>query len=435
MGNIYRDMNIRSTIFWAKDAISGGIISKFSAEVKSYLYSQKYVENERQLKHILDYCSQNVEFYKPYSAYKSIADFPVINKITIRENEASFLAPGYDKEKLFKEETSGSTGTPLVIYQDGVKRRRARADTIVFSEYAGYGFGTRLYYSRVWNAYNRKSALQARIQNIVMQDSDKLSDADLEDFLTRLEKDSSKKSVLIFASSLVALYQYALRRASKPKAKIESFITMSESLPESVRKGVSELFNTVVVSRYSDCECGIIAQQCPHSNEYHVNTGSFYVEILDFDSDKPVKEGEMGRIVVTDLFNHAMPLVRYDTGDVGIFAIKSECGKGSKVLTRVDGRRIDCFYSTKGEMLSPYVINNTMWRFSELRQYQFIQNGENDYVLKLNAQQDAVVREKELLDAIKEYVGIDANIHLEYVDEIPLLASGKRKQVICNYKI
>ncbi len=86
-------------------------------------------------------------------------------------------------------------------------------------------------------------------------------------------------------------------------------------------------------------------------------------------------------------------------------------------------------------MLSPYVINNTMWRFSEMLQYQFIQNFEYDYVLKLNAQQDAVVREKELLDAIKEYVGIDANIHLEYVDEIPLLASGKRKQVICNYKI
>lgn len=40
-------MNIRSAIFWAKDAILGGIISKFSAEVKSYLYSQKYVENEK----------------------------------------------------------------------------------------------------------------------------------------------------------------------------------------------------------------------------------------------------------------------------------------------------------------------------------------------------------------------------------------------------
>ena len=74
-----------------------------------------------------------------------------------------------------------------------------------------------------------------------------------------------------------------------------------------------------------------------------------------------------------------------------------------------------------------------MWRFTELRQYQFVQNGKNDYLLKLNAQPNTIVRELELLNAIKDYVGDDANIRIEYVDEIPLLASGKRKQVICNY--
>ena len=45
-----------------------------------------------------------------------------------------------------------------------------------------------------------------------------------------------------------------------------------------------------------------------------------------------------------------------------------------------------------------------------------------------------MIREQKLLDVIKNYVGFDANIILEYVEEIPLLASGKRKQVICNYK-
>ncbi len=426
-------MNIRAIVFWLRDFFFGGVVSKYSKEIQKYLESADYIENEVQLKHILDYCSQKVEFYKPYSAYKSISDFPVINKIIIRENEDRFIATGYDKEKLFKEETSGSTGTPLVIYQDCIKRRRATADTIVFSDFAGYKFGTKLYYSRVWNAFNRKTRLQSKIQNIIMQDSDRLSDSDLEMFITRLEKDHSEKSILIFASSLVALYQYALRRKKKPNVKISCIITMSESLPENVRKGVAELFNTVVVSRYSDCECGIIAQQCPESNEYHINTGSFYVELLKFDSNEPVEEGKMGRIVVTDLYNYAMPIIRYDTGDVGIMSTKTDCGKGGKVLKRVDGRRVDCFYSTKGEMLSPYVINNTMWRFGELRQYQFIQNDANDYLLKINSQSGQNIRIEEILEAVKQYVGADANIKVEKVDEIPLLASGKRKQVICNY--
>ena len=81
----------------------GGEASKYAKEVKLYLESTDYIENEAQLKHILDYSSHNVEFYKPYSAYRSIGDFPIINKIIIRDNENRFIAPGYDKEKLFKE--------------------------------------------------------------------------------------------------------------------------------------------------------------------------------------------------------------------------------------------------------------------------------------------------------------------------------------------
>ena len=75
-----------------------------------------------------------------------------------------------------------------------------------------------------------------------------------------------------------------------------------------------------------------------------------------------------------------------------------------------------------------------MWRFDQVRQYQFIQNDSNDYLLKINKQKEPFPQENEILKALKMYVGSDANIQVEYVDEIPLLASGKRKQVINNYK-
>lgn len=193
------------------------------------------------------------------------------------------------------ESTSGSTGVPLKIYQDPIKRRRATADTIAFSDIAGYKFGTKLYYSRVWNKYNRKSSLSAKLQNIVMYDSDKLDDDDLQKFLTALENDKTEKSVLIFASTLTALYRYMVMNNKETTAKVKVFITMSESLPKDVRIGIERLFNTIVVSRYSNCECGIMAQQCGKSDEYHVNKSSFYVEILDLETNKHVKEGEKGR--------------------------------------------------------------------------------------------------------------------------------------------
>ena len=426
-------MNLRAFLFWTLDALKGGIVRKYCKEVSYYLRND-CGENVNQLKHILDWSVNNVEFYKKYKGYKSILDFPVINKSIIKGNMEKLLCPKYDKSKLFKEETSGSTGTPLVIYQDDIKRKRARADTIVFSDFAGYKFGTKLYYSRVWNNFNRKSSLQSKIQNIVMQDSDKLSDSELESFIQKLEKDQSEKSVLIFASTLAALFRYLETRKRKTTAIVASFITMSESLADNVREGIQKIYKTNVVARYSDCECGILAQQCPNHSEFHINRGSFYIELLKFDSDEKAEEGEMGRIVVTDLYNHAMPIIRYDTGDVGVISYESKCKTKGKVFTRVDGRRIDCIYSTKGEMLSPYIVNNTLWRFEELKQYQFIQNDVNDYIVKLNVKQQTFNREKELLDALKHYIGEDANIKVEYVEEIPLLASGKRKQVINNYK-
>ena len=386
-----------------------------------------------QLEKILQWSVQHTNFYSKYKGFKSIDDFPVINKSIIRENEDQFLSSDFDKDVLFMEETSGSTGTPFIVYQDSQKRKRSVADTIVFSSYAGYEFGTRLYYSRVWTKKNRKSHITSVIQNIIMLESSKLSDADLQTFLDTLEKDHSKKSVLIFASTLTAIYQYMRNHQKTTNARVECFITMSESLPTDVRKGIEALFHTTVVSRYSNCECGIMAQQYEDSNEYHVNTGSFYIEVLKMDEDVHADEGELGRIVVTDLYNRAMPLIRYDTGDIGAYSNHSSSGRVEKVLTAVEGRRTDMIWNTRGEMVSPFAIINSLWGYYELKQYQFIQEDATNYTLRLNTDGRPFKQELELINRLKDYVGQDAVIRPEYVSEIPRLSSGKRRQVVCHY--
>ena len=185
-------MNLRSLVYWTLDRLMGRNIRLNYNEVWNSLSYYKG-ENLAQLETILRWAVDNVDWYKKYSNFKSLSDFPVINKMIIKENEEAFIAKIFNKEKLFVESTSGSTGTPFVVYQDTAKRKRAAADTIVFSHFAGYDLGTRLYYSRVWNDLNRKSKLQSRIQNIVMQDSSRLSDEDMSAFLKKLENDCSEK--------------------------------------------------------------------------------------------------------------------------------------------------------------------------------------------------------------------------------------------------
>jgi len=388
------------------------------------------------LKRLLLHAVQTTRYYYGYKNFRSIDDFPVINKSIIKENFADFLSAGYSVTKLHKVTTSGSTGAPFTVCQDKGKRARNQADNIYFSEIAGYKIGTRLYYLRVWNELNRKSPIQRFMQNIVMVDAGNLSDDSFRTLIARIKSDSSTKSLLAFSSTYEALSHYLAKNPDHGSLNTSSIITMSEALPDGAKQRLREAFHCPVVSRYSNMENGFLAQQCiEENNEYHLNEASYYFELLHPDKDEPVDTGIPGRIIVTDLYNFAMPMIRYDTGDMAILEERSLCGSPGRVFSRIEGRKVDFIYDTKGNLLSPHVITNTMWKYSsEVRQFQFIQNGKDLYLIKLNCPVSSFTRNYELMSELKNYLGKNAVISMDFVDEIPLLASGKRKKIICNYK-
>ncbi|MDY5621462.1 MAG: hypothetical protein SPF43_00400 [Bacteroidales bacterium] len=421
-------MNLRSAIFWFKDTFLGNqLIRKNLESVKKY--TDEGVDNYDQLNVIVKWVKQEVPFYKQYRDME-FSQFPIVNKKIIREQFDNFRANFFLNESLHSESTSGSTGTPFTIYQDDEKRLRAAADSLFFSEMADFKLGTKLYYVRVWNKMNKKTFFQCKMKNIVMQDSSLLTDSNIEKFLRRLESDKSEKSILVYANTLTALYRWMCSTGRKSNAKIASIITMSESLPLEVKNGMQEIFNCPVVSRYSNQECGLISQQRFDGDEYVINTGSFFVEILKLDSDGIAEEGELGRIIVTDLYNKAMPMIRYDTGDLGVMTYVTKNGKKGKFLAKIEGRSNDFLFSTKGELLSPVTISVNMWKFIELKQYQFIQTGKTNFKIKIVCDSNPYTRESELIADIKNLVGKEANIDLIYEENIPLLKSGKRKYVI-----
>ena len=90
---------------------------------------------------------------------------------------------------------------------------------------------------------------------------------------------------------------------------------------------------------------------------------------------------------------------------------------------------MDTIYSTSKQLISSFTITNNMWKYHELKQYQFIQSDVKMYTFKLNVD-TTFNREQELINEFKTYLGSDAVISIEYVDEIPLLNSGKRRKVV-----
>jgi len=207
---------------------------------------------------------------------------------------------------------------------------------------------------------------------------------------------------------------------------VKAILPISESMPSEVRRNLEKIFNCTVRSWYSNEENGIMGLQREEDESYYIDSESYYYEILKLDSDEPAEPGELGRIVITDLYNYAIPLIRYDNGDLAVEERKEKNGRFRLYLKELYGRRGDMIYDCKGRIVSPFVLLNGLSMAKGINQYRFIQEDVTKYTLWLNGDRQ-VIDEKAILDFISPYFGEEAEITVEYVDEIPVLSSGKRK--------
>ncbi len=425
---------IRNKVFWIYDAIKGGNIKKNFDDIQdgfgfsSFESLQK--KNAPLLNELLSKAVDTTEFYAEYIGFKDLSDFPVVNKIIIKDNFDKINMKYGRESDVVSVSTSGSTGTPFKIYQSKGKKIRNTADTLFFAKTAGFNVGEKLLYLRLWAAYYKKTEIIAKLQNIEQIDVEDLTDEYIASLLMKLQNDKTPKGWLGYPSAYEKICTYLDKTNSSPiECNINSIIAMSEPLATEVKKKMEYYFGNPVVSRYSNVENGILAQQMPNEEDFTINWASYHVELLDIEKDVPVKNGEPGRIVITDLYNIATPMIRYDTGDVGVFTETGNDSKSPKFKV-IQGRITDVLRNTRGEIVNPFVVYNNLYRYPELRQFQLVQKTNRNYVFKINNNGKKYDREEEMILFFKPFLGEDAEISIEYVEEIPLLKSGKRKIIV-----
>ncbi|NAY91241.1 CoF synthetase [Muricauda sp. JGD-17] len=429
---------LRKVAFWSLDWFKGGHVWKHYREIR---YIQQNPLSRRatgikqeHLSKILDHAVKTVPFYAKFASKKmDLTKFPIINKQLIRENFETFRSHPYKNKYNHQVLTSGSTGKPFRILQDKSKRERNTADTLFFAKRAGYDIGARLYYLRLWDKQYQKGKIQSFVQNLATYSVDDLNDANLAKLVQELENDKSSINILGYTSALESICNYLDKHHGKPlKGNFCSIIAVAEALSNDVRQKILKYFGVDAISRYSNSENGILAQRLPKcgSSSFEINWASYFVELLDLNEDKPVKLGAPGRIVVTDLFNYSMPMLRYDTGDVGVMEQDPE--NNELIFTKIEGRKMDMFTNTKGEYISSHIIHHIL-QFRGIEQFQFIQEDYDQYVIKLKVSKKLDYEDElALCGQYQEYFGADANISVVYVEDIPLLPSGKRKLVLNN---
>ncbi|HUM82684.1 MAG TPA: phenylacetate--CoA ligase family protein [Lachnospiraceae bacterium] len=425
----------RWSAFFALDSLKkSGMKEMYEKDADAWRFGTSEAETEEKIRKVLEHARTTCPFYRNIREGAVLQDFPVVNKETIRSHYDDFLSPDFAKAKGTRQQsTSGSTGTPITIYQDLYKANHDQADGIFLGALAGYYIGQKMAFVRVWVHNIVKSRLELLAENFIMMDGSHLDDVSIADMLETIRR-KHVKCIIGYSSALTEFCRYL--ESNEPDMsgfEVSSIIPISESMLPEVRKKLSEMFDCPVRSWYSDEECGIMGVQEKDSERYYINSESYHYEILKPDSDEAAEEGEVGRIVITDLNNYAMPLIRYDTGDLAKAEKVEKDGRYKFYLTELYGRRGDMLYDTQGRIMTPMVISLNLWDVKGIRQYQFIQTGEKEYELHLNADPEAVDLSM-ITGRLQPYFGTDAVLKAEFVDEIPVLSSGKRKYTLNTYR-
>lgn len=417
---------LRHHLFFFQDWINKSPVRSNLGQLKYLWQNPKSVAMwQAECIHLLQtHASKTCSFYADYTP-GNLANWPVTNKLMMRENP-SFLSSSGTTDPLFKRKTSGSTGIPFTSYQNQAKYHHVLAENLFFAEKAGYQIGNRLIYPRIWNSPNQKPKWKFWMQHIIPVEISTLNDSVFRQVISESCKRPS--SIYSYGSFFHRFVQF-LRENNLVLPPYLSVLAVGEMLCSEVQREFLLRSGSPLCARYSNEENGILAQQLPDSDGlYVVNDAHYFIEILDLNSDQPVPQGTLGRIVVTDLFNYAMPFIRYDTGDIGKMYYNPSLHRW--VFSSIEGRKMDQLFSTYGEPVSPHTLTVLFWRFPNILQYRVIQECTHDYTVIIQTNKTEIDQQK-LKSEIGQILGKNAQIKLEFIHS-PLVLQGYKAKIFEN---
>ena len=141
------------------------------------------------------------------------------------------------------------------------------------------------------------------------------------------------------------------------------------------------------------------------------------------------------QLVVTDLINHGMPLLRYETGDSGrVIEERCACGRGLSRIVDLSGRIIDLLPTRMGGYVNGQLFATFHW-IEGVKQYQVIQEKLDAFKIRI-VQTPAFVETNltPMIEIIRKRFGGDTSIAVEYVESIPFTRGGKYKLVVSEVK-
>lgn len=367
----------------------------------------------------------------------ALGSFPVLSKADIRDAGADLLSSHGDRDGWQRNTSGGSTGEPVVLWQDRGHQDRAVAIRNVYSTWAGGRLGAPELY--IWGSeqdlLQGREQLSNRIGNRLLDrtllNAFLLTDERMREIVEDLQR-RPPGLVLAYAQAAYEVAVHATREglAIPPQS---GMIATAGTLHAFMRERLEEFFGCPVLDRYGSREAGDMAGECSEQDGLHVLPWSCYLEVLDPDG-KPAAPGETGEIVITSYTNRAMPLIRYAIGDLGVVADPERscpCGRQTQMLDGVTGRTVDVFIGADGRRVDGEYFTHLLYFRPWLRQFQVVQASPEEVVYRLVADEPVPEGDEiEIREKTRAALGDGCQVRFEAVDEIEPLSSGKRSYTL-----
>ncbi|MCP4204693.1 MAG: phenylacetate--CoA ligase family protein [bacterium] len=433
----------RGVVFPTLDALNRTNVSRYFRSLeRSQWLPRADLQNlqNAKLTNILAWTRENSDFYSRFwreaamerraaSAYPELDGLPIVTKADLRSAREQFPLASY-RGRSYAIKTSGSTGEPMTYFRSAEQESMFWALRLRMWEWGGYVQGEPYLTLNL----NPRSAWKKRLQDVLFRCSYHGFNAnkhDVEAVLSALTK-KRIKHLIGYASSLYLLSQ-AMNRLGVSNPGIEHILSTGDTLFPSYRHTIEETFGVGVVDYYGAGGEGFhLASQCEQRDRYHLHVENSVIEILK--EGRPAAPGELGEVVVTQLDNRAMPLVRYATQDV---AVPSEqracaCGRELPLLERIEGRVADIVIAPNGSALVVHFFTILFEHLSGIRLFQIIQAHQDRITARIVTTPDyaKATTEERIRRSVAEATESSLQVEFEYVNNILLSPSNKRRFVI-----
>ena len=394
---------------------------------------------------LVDYAVRRCPYYqRTIPAGASFEDIPLLTKGKLRDHVHDLLASDVPTWRRLPVQTSGSTGEPVTVYRDVNQAmiESASSDRF-FRSLHGVPFDATIIAvtstSRSAERLPRMGGWWARLRSalggqaahdpwlLTFPTLDSQTPRALQEHLDLWGRLRSyffigQASGIDWMAEQIEAGRVQLRR--EPVAVAAS----NDMLTARAKERIERVFGAWVHTRYGSVEFPFLAASLPNTTDrYVINPLLGYVELLD-DEGRPVGPGELGRVVVTDLNNRVMPLIRYDMGDLAVASEEGFVG-GFRLIEGLVGRESELLRFPSGRHLTASNLDKLLFKRHDfapwVRAFQCAQIGANELELRIVWDREPGEVGVRIANAVRDVADPDTSVKLRSVDQLERYPSGK----------